>query len=235
MRLVYSFFQKTIETASRLTETSTLILLFHRVNSRDNSSEVFFSITTQSFKEFLLKLKEFGAVFISLSDIFACDLSQKNVVLTFDDGYEDIMKIYPFLYEQKIPFTIFATVNYLNKSNYLTISQLKELSNSKLCTIGSHTISHPILRYCSQQELYHEIVDSKKILEDIIGKEINYFAYPYGSVYACSSMAIKTVSTAVYSAAFSTLNSKITRRSLEKRYFIPRINISEKSWKNLNI
>jgi poly-beta-1,6-N-acetyl-D-glucosamine N-deacetylase len=62
----------------------------------------------------------------------------------------------------------------------MTIQELQEISNSKFITIGSHTVTHPILPNCTNDELRFEIIESKKIIEQIISKPINSFSFPNG-------------------------------------------------------
>lgn len=45
----------------------------------------------------------------------------------------------------------------------------------------SHTISHPILSRESRQSIEKEVVDSKKLLEEKIGNNVEGFAYPNGT------------------------------------------------------
>lgn len=58
--------------------------------------------------------------------------------------------------------------------------QLKELIN-KGHEIGSHSVSHPILPLCSEIQLFNEIVQSKKIIENKVDLPISSFCYPNGS------------------------------------------------------
>jgi len=83
----------------------------------------------------------------------------------------------------------------------LTIVELCRLSASDLIEIGSHTLSHPDLAALSVADQRHEIHHSKARLEEILGRQVASFAYPFGSgtsdtvalvreagyQYACSS------------------------------------------------
>lgn len=69
------------------------------------------------------------------------------------------------------------------KRTSLTWEQLKEMSIDPLVTIASHTISHPRdLRLLSDDQLFQEIIISKKILEEKLGIAIRYFTYPEGKL-----------------------------------------------------
>lgn len=66
---------------------------------------------------------------------------------------------------------------------YQTLSemQLRELSMSKMITIGAHTISHPSLARLSYAEQEKEIVESIKMLERMTDKNVEIFSYPFGN------------------------------------------------------
>ncbi len=48
-------------------------------------------------------------------------------------------------------------------------------------TIGAHTMTHPVLSECSQEESFREISESKVALERALGKQVWAFAYPFGN------------------------------------------------------
>ena len=74
-------------------------------------------------------------------------------------------------------------------------------SKHPLITIGSHTNNHPFLTKVSEKDLYEELVQSKKYLESLTGKKIEYFAYPYGDYNKDVATLVKKVG---YKAAFCT-------------------------------
>ena len=75
---------------------------------------------------------------------------------------------------------------------------LKAVSADVLCTIGSHTLSHPHLSWISSDEQKREVVESKRVLEKLIDKPILHFSYPYGDY---TSESIKIVQEAGYKSA----------------------------------
>jgi len=62
----------------------------------------------------------------------------------------------------------------------LSLKQLDELQNSGLVDIGAHTLNHPILKNENDKAAKDEITNSVYHLQDILQKEIKYFAYPNG-------------------------------------------------------
>lgn len=61
----------------------------------------------------------------------------------------------------------------------MTAAQVRELADHSM-TIGSHTVSHPILSRIGMRAVEREVADSKEVLESITGKSVRLFAYPNG-------------------------------------------------------
>ena len=122
---------------------------------------------------------------------------EEGTSVTFDDGFADNLHIAaPILVNLNIPFTIFVTSNNLGKnSKYLTPHELRDLSKLSGVTIGAHGASHRRLTNCNKSVLQDELSDSRKIIEDIIGKSVKIMSYPHGSVN-------KVVRDAVYSSGY---------------------------------
>ena len=68
----------------------------------------------------------------------------------------------------------------IGKRPYLTTAQIKELSDSGH-VIGCHTGDHQDVRKLKRKDWDLQVNKSKRILEQIIGKLVLYFAYPFGA------------------------------------------------------
>lgn len=83
--------------------------------------------------------------------------------------------------KHKMPATFFVVANILNSRNNLMI---KKLLDDPLFEVASHSYSHKVVldhRVCGRAgDARKEIVDSRKMLEDIFGKEITGFRTPCG-------------------------------------------------------
>ena len=62
----------------------------------------------------------------------------------------------------------------------ISVDQLIEIEKSGLVTIGAHTLTHPILRNESDYVVDNEISDSINKLKLMLGRSVDYFAYPNG-------------------------------------------------------
>ena len=186
-----------------------------------------YSITRKTFKKLVEQSLKESYSFSAIKDIFDIK-NDKSVFLTFDDGYEGVYKnVLQICEEMGIPFCIFITIGFLNRENYISRKELIELSKCKLCTIGSHTMTHPMLRYLSEDKIKYELSESKQVLEEIIDKEVEFLAYPYGSVFAVDDRSIELAEKVGYKMAFTTLAAHNTCLD-GTRFFLPRKNINEK-------
>jgi peptidoglycan/xylan/chitin deacetylase (PgdA/CDA1 family) len=105
----------------------------------------------------------------------------KTIVLTFDDGfYNNYTYAYPLLRKYNMPATIFIVTGWLETPGYLGWGEVKEMSDSGIITIGSHTINHFELIKLNSDDLEREIKESKSILENRLGKRVDLFCYPKG-------------------------------------------------------
>jgi len=102
------------------------------------------------------------------------------VALTFDDGSEtDLVTAAPILQRLNFTATSYITTGFLGKPGYLSYRQLRELSDAGF-EIGCHSMTHPHLSDLNEEELNREMLDSRKHLEDIIGKPVEHFSCPSG-------------------------------------------------------
>jgi len=74
----------------------------------------------------------------------------------------------------------------------LSVAEVTRLVRGELIDVGAHTVNHPVLSSLPAGEQRREIRTSKAHLEDILGRPVASFAYPYGtrSDYTEETMAI---------------------------------------------
>jgi peptidoglycan/xylan/chitin deacetylase (PgdA/CDA1 family) len=169
------------------TKNPVVILSYHSI-SDDNWR---FSVTEDHLKEQISYLKQ-NFDFITIKTLIDYlqgkkKLTHPSVVLTFDDGYKDILKLEPFFKQNKIKPALFILANSKkpnwkelgNKRVFLTKKDIQYLHNAGW-TIGCHSATHANLATLSQQELDEEISQAKHALEKQLGFSIPYFAYPRG-------------------------------------------------------
>ena len=87
----------------------------------------------------------------------------------------------------------------------------------KLCeagmAIGAHTMTHPVLSQCSDEESYREIRDSKAQLESVLGQPAWAFAYPFGNTATMGDREIRLSQQAGFECAFLNTGGGFSDRS----------------------
>lgn len=63
----------------------------------------------------------------------------------------------------------------------LSPDEVFRLAEGNLIEVGSHTVTHPMLSTLPMEAQQAEIQESKSRLEEILGRSVNSFSYPYGS------------------------------------------------------
>lgn len=84
------------------------------------------------------------------------------------------------------------------KAHALNWSQINELSESGLCTIASHSVSHAAFDRLTPGQIEYELMHSKQLLESHINNQVNHFAYPYGRY---NNNTLKMIENAGYQTA----------------------------------
>ena len=117
-------------------------------------------------------------------------LPTNPIIVTFDDGYLSNYEVaYPILKKLEIPATIFIVTDTVGeiggkgKVNYshITWEQAKEMQDSGLIDIESHTNDHIKLGETDIDTVNYELRKSKYLIEKKLGKTCDMIAYPYGS------------------------------------------------------
>ena len=137
-------------------------------------------------------LTENGYTPIWFEDLGKADTFKNPVLLTFDDGYaNNYTDLFPLLKKYNVKVTVFMITGSIGEKNYLTEEQIKEMAASGLVSFQSHTVSHPYLSDLGQDQLQAELLDSKKTLAKLLGKEPFVLCYPTGKYSAPSLEATK--------------------------------------------
>ncbi len=104
------------------------------------------------------------------------------LAITFDDGHAtDYTVAYPLLLEFGFRADFFINTAFVGSRGYLTWSQIVELQKAGM-SIQSHGHEHVDLTHLSPQELSRQLGHSKRLLEDQIGRPVEFLSVPYGLV-----------------------------------------------------
>ncbi|MGA9543855.1 MAG: polysaccharide deacetylase family protein [Candidatus Sulfotelmatobacter sp.] len=106
-------------------------------------------------------------------------------------------------------------------------AELREMADSGLVEIGSHTVTHPILSTLTDQEAWHELTVSRTQIEEGLGRKVSCFCFPNGKPSDYRPNHLQRVRDAGYSGAV-VARLGIVSNSADP-YELPRIGISGRS------
>ncbi len=131
----------------------------------------------------------------------------KAVMITFDDGYADNwVYAFPLIRKYRAKALIFLPTSYIQNSEnvrptseegggisdtiknergaegFLTWGEARKMSESGFIEFGSHTVSHKDFKKENEYRtgIGYELSESKKVIEDALGKECYQMAWPWG-------------------------------------------------------
>ena len=178
------------------------VLMFHGISENIHGDILgIYNLDKNRFQKQITYLLRQNIEFISIGDLI--NNNKKGIAISFDDGYANLFNLaYPFLKKNKIPFSIFICPSLIEsrKNNFLNHNMIINLSKDPLVTIGSHSYNHFDLTQLTADGVHKELFKSKKWLEMMINKKIQYFSYPHGKY---NSKIIEAVEKAGYKAAFT--------------------------------
>lgn len=118
-----------------------------------------------------------NSVLKKYNGIYMGNPEKSFVYLTFDEGYENgyTAKILDTLKEKKVPACFFVTGPYIDKEPELIKRMVKEGH-----IVGNHTVNHPSMPSCTNDEIEDEITSLERKFYDITGKSMTFFRPPMG-------------------------------------------------------
>ena len=164
------------------------LLIYHRIGG-GTSDEL--DVATPTFARHVELLASHDVLSLdrALDRLDAGD-SRHSVVLTFDDGFDDVHRnAWPLLRDHQLPFTIYLASAFMgarmrwegstaqgDAGQGLTWDQLREMVDSGLCTVGNHTHNHVRPAELTAQEL-DLCTDT---VREHLGVAPQHFTYPWG-------------------------------------------------------
>lgn len=141
------------------------------------------SVTPSVFEAQMKHLRDNGYTAIDLTTYVAImkgetDGPAKPVVITFDDNQPNQYDVaLPILEKYGMTATFYMITNRIGVAGSLTKEQILDMQ-ARGMDIESHTVSHRVLTALPNAEIDREFAESKKALEDLLGRPVLHVAYP---------------------------------------------------------
>ena len=220
------------------------ILCYHHIKEVDvlPKNTAGYTVTASKFKDHMKVLADSGYKTITPEEYYqyltvGAALPEKPVMITYDDTDEEQFSIAkPEMDKYGFKGVYYIMTISIGRPRYMTKEQIKQLSDEGH-VIASHTWDHSrVDRYVVGERMIQDgkrqkkfndwdvqLTQTRKKLEEITGKQIEYFAYPFG---IWSKEAIPEIQKRGYKMAFQ-LSTK--RDSLQPLYTARRIIVAP-SW-----
>ncbi len=175
-------------------QTGTPILTYHKLGPRPFGVRLKgLYVSEKLFAQQLAELRAAGFITPPFAEMIQPATSAvPRIALTFDDGFSNVLRhgLAP-LTRYQFRAIQFLVADLLGKTNewdarsgeareaLMDASQIRDWLAAGH-EIGSHTLTHPHLTRLSPNVAREEIFASKKKLEDLFGRPVEHFCYPYG-------------------------------------------------------
>ncbi|HHX63042.1 MAG TPA: polysaccharide deacetylase family protein [Epulopiscium sp.] len=164
------------------------VLMYHDFQGNITKEQESAIVHPELFEGHLKVLVENDYTPINFKDLYLYmkgqgGLPSKPVIITADDGYLSTYETaFPILKKYNIPATFFVTTRYVGvetSSPHFTWEQAREMEESGLIDIQSHTHGHLLLNTLPDDEMRYQIGVSFSLIEQNLGeRDVKVLAYP---------------------------------------------------------
>ncbi|NJK59773.1 MAG: polysaccharide deacetylase family protein [Oscillatoriales cyanobacterium SM2_1_8] len=172
--------------AAAAREARVPIVMYHDITP---TKDVSWDVTPAEFAEHLRLIQADGMTPISMERLVnhlrtGAPLPDKPILLTFDDNYLGQYRYaFPLLKKYRYPAVWSVHTQYVGSpagKPKASWEQLREMQQSGLIEIASHTVKHIPFSDLTPEQIRTELVESKRVLEKNLGVPVRYFTYPEG-------------------------------------------------------
>jgi peptidoglycan/xylan/chitin deacetylase (PgdA/CDA1 family) len=174
---------------SRFRVPGTPILMYHgllRFEAPAPAGDGRFWVLERDFQAQLLQIEALSRKTVLLEDFVGKRPGSPEldfqVLLTFDDGHQsDYSSAFPALAQASMRGVFFLNSSTVGTHGFLTWGEIREMQRGGM-SFQSHGHEHMDYRQLRARELKRQLLDSKHILEDHLGRPVEFFAAPHGLV-----------------------------------------------------
>lgn len=176
------------------------VLMYHRfIDNEQDKGHLGPYLDINTFEKHLKLLKALGFETLTFSDLKEKGMisrlapNKRYCMLTVDDGFKDNLTLMlPLLKKYNFRAVVYAVTG-VDRNQWdidhpkqekpfmlMSPQEIQTMAASGYIEFGGHTQTHPHLSQLSRTQQLQEMADNKAILEQLIGKPLVSFAYPYG-------------------------------------------------------
>lgn len=198
------------------------ILMYHSISEHTNPRFDEWAVPPAMFDAHMSYLLERGYTPMTVSDLVharatGAAMPPRPVALTFDDAYRDFYdRAYPILRKHGAPATLYVPTKHVGGAcawlvgegeaarPMVSWSQLAEMSANGI-ECGGHSHTHVQMDTLPAVAANFEVRQSKRLLEERLGRPVSTFAYPHGWT---SALVMRLLQAAGYTSACAIKNMR---------------------------
>ncbi|PEY30683.1 polysaccharide deacetylase [Bacillus cereus] len=161
-------------------------LMYHAIEKYPGPSDgdLGLYVSPEQFEKHMQYLKDNGYTMLTFERWGDVNRVNKPVFVTMDDGRKNNMNALHILQKLKDDrfqpaATEFLVSSTIDTPNRLTTDDIKQMLDSGIFSIQSHTANHTMMAYTTNYD--EELRASKEKIEGLTGKKVIALAYPVGS------------------------------------------------------
>jgi peptidoglycan/xylan/chitin deacetylase (PgdA/CDA1 family) len=204
------------------------ILMYHSISQNAAPKFKEFAVSRRLFADQMAYLYQQAYTpitvtqFVTMRSQGNTELPDRPVVITFDDGFADFyLEALPILEQYGFLATLYVTTAFVNGTSLwlkregeterqmLKWDQLREIS-ARGIECGAHSHTHPQLDILPQDMVQEEIMQSKRVLEHHLDREVLSFSYPFGYYTPTIRRQVQEIGYTSACAVKHTMSSKMT-------------------------
>ena len=112
------------------------------------------------------------------------------------------------------------------RSLCMSWDELRGLAEEPLASIGAHTLTHPMLAKHNVNVANHEIADSRNIIANELGIEVNHFAYPVGDPASAGQREFEMAKKDGFLTAVTTRPGMLFKEHAKHLHALPRLSLN---------
>ena len=115
----------------------------------------------------------------------------------------------------------------------LNWDEVRALARHPLCTIGAHTVTHPMLAKHDAAVARAEMADGRRVLQEAIGLPVRHLSYPVGDAGSTGPREHETAAELGYSSAVTTRPGVLFAAHAGRPTALPRLSLNG-NWQDLD-
>jgi peptidoglycan/xylan/chitin deacetylase (PgdA/CDA1 family) len=158
------------------------VLLYHSVSVRDS-----FAVAPEDFARHAKTIAACGRTALTMTELAdglrgLRALPERCAAITFDDGYGDTVGAIETLRTHGLCSTLYITSGRVGDADAITATHVGTLAGWRQSVeLGAHSVTHRRLDELGTLAAEREIRNSKVVVEQLVGRRVNTFAYRHGA------------------------------------------------------